>query len=105
MSMWDSTWKARSIDWQPAGHRYTLRIDVDPGEEGQSATAQNATDVDSFNSGPSFTCTRVRGPMAEVTMSAICAALLGGSGIFTSRTWTPWRACRISQQARPLGCS
>jgi cholesterol 7-dehydrogenase len=64
-------WKARSIDWQPEGHRYTLRIDVDPGEEGQAATAQNATDVDSFNSGPSFTCTRVRGPMTGIAINVL----------------------------------
>jgi phenylpropionate dioxygenase-like ring-hydroxylating dioxygenase large terminal subunit len=64
-------WKARSIDWQPEGHRYTLRIDVDPGAEGQAATAQNATDVDSFNSGPSFTCTRVRGPMTGIAINVL----------------------------------
>lgn len=64
-------WKAKSIDWQPEGHRYTLRIDVDPGEEGQAATAQNATDVDSFNSGPSFTCTRIRGPMTGIAINVL----------------------------------
>lgn len=64
-------WRAKSIDWQPAGHRYTLRIDVDSGAEEQSATAANATDVDSFNSGPSFTCTRVRGPMTGIAINVL----------------------------------
>jgi phenylpropionate dioxygenase-like ring-hydroxylating dioxygenase large terminal subunit len=64
-------WKAKSIDWQPAGHRYTLRIDVDSGAEEQAATAANATDVDSFNSGPSFTCTRVRGPMTGIAINVL----------------------------------
>jgi phenylpropionate dioxygenase-like ring-hydroxylating dioxygenase large terminal subunit len=64
-------WRAKSIDWQPDGHRYTLRIDVDSGAEEQSATAANATDVDSFNSGPSFTCTRVRGPMTGIAINVL----------------------------------
>lgn len=64
-------WKAKSIDWQPEGHRYTLRIDVESDAAEQSATAANATDVDSFNSGPSFTCTRVRGPMTGIAINVL----------------------------------
>jgi phenylpropionate dioxygenase-like ring-hydroxylating dioxygenase large terminal subunit len=64
-------WKARSIDWVPEGHRYSLKIDVDTGVEDQAATAQNATDVDSFNSGPSFTITRVQGSMTGIAVNVL----------------------------------
>jgi phenylpropionate dioxygenase-like ring-hydroxylating dioxygenase large terminal subunit len=64
-------WKARSIDWVPDGHRYSLRIDVDTGADEQAQTASQATNVDSFNSGPSFTCTRVRGAMNGVAINCL----------------------------------
>lgn len=64
-------WKAKSIDWVPEGHRYSLRIHVDPGEDEQAATAQNATNVDSFNSGPSLTVTRVEGAMRGIAVNVL----------------------------------
>jgi phenylpropionate dioxygenase-like ring-hydroxylating dioxygenase large terminal subunit len=64
-------WKTARCHWEPDGPFYRLKIDVDTGAEAQAATAANATDVDSFNSGPGFLFTRVRGMMDGIAVNAL----------------------------------
>jgi len=64
-------WKTARCHWEPDGPFYRLKIDVDQSAEEQAATAANATDVDSFNSGPGFLYTRVRGPMHGIAVNAL----------------------------------
>jgi phenylpropionate dioxygenase-like ring-hydroxylating dioxygenase large terminal subunit len=64
-------WKTANCHWEPDGPFYRLRIDVDSTAEEQAATAANATDVDSFNSGPGFLFTRVRGAMDGIAVNAL----------------------------------
>ena len=47
-------WETVSMRWKPDGVRYVLEIDVDTQAENQAATASNATQVNSYNSGPGF---------------------------------------------------
>jgi len=64
-------WETVSMRWKPDGVRYVLEIDVDTEAERQAATAANATQVNSYNSGPGFLFTRVRGPMNGIAMNML----------------------------------
>jgi phenylpropionate dioxygenase-like ring-hydroxylating dioxygenase large terminal subunit len=64
-------WETVAMRWTPNGVRYTLEIDVDTEAERQAATASNATEVNSYNSGPGFLYTRVKGPMHGIAMNML----------------------------------
>jgi phenylpropionate dioxygenase-like ring-hydroxylating dioxygenase large terminal subunit len=64
-------WKARQIDWEPNGPFYRVKIEVDTGAEQQAATAENATDVNSYNSGPGFLFTRAVGQMTGIAINCL----------------------------------
>jgi phenylpropionate dioxygenase-like ring-hydroxylating dioxygenase large terminal subunit len=64
-------WKVKTIDWQPDGPFYRLKIAVDEEAEDQAATAEQATDVDSFNSGPGFLYTRAVGLMHGIVINCL----------------------------------
>lgn len=64
-------WDTVAMRWTPNGVRYSLEIDVDTESQKQAATAQNAVQVNSYNSGPGFLFTRVRGPMDGIAMNML----------------------------------
>ncbi len=64
-------WKLKSIDWQPNGPFYSLKLHVDDTAADQAATAKNATNVDSYNSGPGYTFTRVTGAFRAIAVNVL----------------------------------
>ena len=64
-------WKAKRIDWEPDGPFYRLQITVDQEAEDQAATAEQATEVNSYNSGPGFLYTRAVGLMHGIVVNCL----------------------------------
>jgi len=64
-------WDTVDMRWVPDGVRYKLEIDVDTESEKQAATAANAVNVNSYNSGPGFLFTRVTGAMRGIAMNML----------------------------------
>lgn len=64
-------WAAVALRWTPKGERYSLEIDVDTEAAQQAATASHALTVNSYNSGPGFLFTRIRGAMDGIAMNML----------------------------------
>ncbi len=64
-------WKVKTMDWEPNGPYYRLKIEVDDEAAAQAATAENATDVNSYNSGPGFLFTRAVGQMTGIVINCL----------------------------------
>jgi phenylpropionate dioxygenase-like ring-hydroxylating dioxygenase large terminal subunit len=64
-------WKVKEMEWEPDGPYYRLKIHVDQEAEAQAATAENATEVNSYNSGPGLLYTRAVGLMTGVVVNCL----------------------------------
>ncbi len=65
------SWKASAIEWEPDGPSYRVKIHVDTGADEQAATAANATEVNSYNSGPGLLYTRAIGVMTGIVINCL----------------------------------
>jgi phenylpropionate dioxygenase-like ring-hydroxylating dioxygenase large terminal subunit len=64
-------WKVKQMEWEPDGPYYRLKIHVDDEAQEQAATAENATEVNSYNSGPGLLFTRAVGLMTGVMVNCL----------------------------------